>query len=237
MNKSLKALASQRSTLEALKIQGRSLLARGNVSMEEVDDYIEVADAVVPSENDSTIGTTVPETHPDADSKLELAVMEVDRRLEITNDEIAGTADQIPPADAVVNLDSEDDVAQIDEVINEAEELDALGEFGMAIQEDSGLDPEVALESYKGMVVPALRALGVSQEQLDEVLAAASITQIVPIVEEVNNVADAVVEKITEATQEVSTESVGVGAGAAHLTIGRARSYLAAKKSKKGENE
>lgn len=208
MNKSLQALASQRSVLESLKIQGRALLHRGNVSMEEADTFIEVADAVLAGEAPATISANLALDNPDADAKLELGVLEVDKQLASTNDAIqAIDQGQVPPADAVVTMDS-DEAEELDTLIDEAEELDAAAEFGHAIQDEPGLDQEVALEQYKALVTDIFRRADVSLEDIAVIDEAEEIGVIVEKVEEVRDVADEVIKATADTAQGVvSTES------------------------------
>ncbi len=232
MSNSLKMLSARRSTLESLKIQGRALMHRGNVSMEEADSYIELADAVLGNTAEGSVGTTATE-NPDADAKIELAVMEVDRELEAANSALLkNDIGQVPPADSQITMD-DDNATDLDQLIDEAEQLDSVAEVGYAMQDDASLDQTAALESYKALVKPLLRGIGVSQEQLETVDNATTIAEVVPVVEEVVDVAEQVIAKIEEVNPEepgVSTESIGVGAGAAMVTLRRARSYLASKK-------
>lgn len=203
MNKSLKALAARRSTLESLKIQGRSILHRGNVSMEEADSFLALTDAVLSGDAPATISSTVG-TNPDADSKLELTVMEVDRQLESTNNEIS-TCDQgqVPPADSVVSMDA-DEATSVSTLLDEAEELDALAEYGSAIQDDPSLDQGAALESYKGLVKDCWRRAGLSFESIDQTT---DIQQTIAEVETVRNTADQVITSVVEQGSTISTES------------------------------
>jgi hypothetical protein len=232
MNKTLKTLAARRSVLESLKVQGTALLARGNVSMEEFDSYKLVSEAVITGDVPVAVEGTVtePVTVDDPDVCMELAVMEVDRQLEETEVEIENTG-PIPPSDAVVSMD-DDEAAEVDDLIDEAEELDALAEYGYAIQEDSGLEGGAAFESYKKLVIDCFKRADVSIESVE---AAETIEAVVTEVEEVRDIAELVIEKVAEGTDPVSVESFSDSSIPLRAVVVRANTYTAIAKARKKE--
>lgn len=208
--------------LQALLTQGKALMSRGNVSMEEVDAYIGLSDAVLAGEVPATISANTAITSDDPDVKLELAVTEVAAMSEANNG-------QIPPPGSVVSMD-DDEAADYDALIDESEELTALSDFGTALN-DSGLDNDVpAMEQYRKLVIGSFKRNSVSLEDISIVEGAVDIDGIVAKVDDVRDVADAVIEDFSNSGNViVSEESINGTQPLFNHVRDRARRHIAKK--------
>jgi hypothetical protein len=210
--------------LNALVIQGKALMNRGNVSMEEVDAYIGLSDAVLAGEVPATLSANTAISSSDPDVKLEMAVTEV----AAMND---GDIGQVPPVDSVISMDDAE-LGEYDTLIDESEEFSALSHFGTVLGETELADSAKSFEQYKLVVVNACRRNGVSLEDIAQIEAAVDIDGIVAKVDDVRDVADEVIEVFcnnSDSGNVVTVESAQGTAGTLNHVVERARRHIAKK--------
>lgn len=222
------ALLTQLSKLEALKIQGKTILTRGNISMEDVDSYIGVADAVLVGDIPATLSTNVAIVSDDPAIKMELAVMEVDRMVDATETDIG----QVPPSDSVVSM-GDDDAVEFDTLIDEAEEFTAISDFGTALGKSPEPISAPAFEQFKKVVLNCFKRVGVSFEDIEQVENANDIDTILSKVDDVRDVADSLIENVSEQSVEVSVESRGEFASEFNRIMARAATHTSISKVRK----
>lgn len=223
------ALLTQLSKLEALKTQGKALLSRGRVSMEDVNSYLGVADAVLDGVVPATLSTNVAIASEDPASKLELAVMEVDRMADATETEIG----QVPPSDSVVSMSNDEDVLEFDTLIDESEEFTAISEFGSALAAAPEPISAPAFEHFKKVVLNCFKRVGVSFEDIEQIENANDIDTIISKVDDVRDVADSLIENVSGQAVEVSVESRGAFASEYNRIMMRAGTHTSISKARK----
>jgi hypothetical protein len=183
----------------ALAMHGKTILLRGNVSMEEVTSYIGVSDAILSGELPAVISSAIPSDVTDPDSLMELAVTEVTAQADIG---------QVPPVESVISMDTPEQISEVDTLVDESEELNALSEFGIALTAAPSLSVAESLENYKSAVIGCFTRINVSKEDIEQIEEANDIETVIGKVDDIRDVADALIEQADESGGEVSTESL-----------------------------
>jgi hypothetical protein len=187
------------SLFRALAMHGKTILLRGNVSMEEVTSYIGVSDAILSGELPAVISSSIPSDVTDPDSLMELAITEVTAQ---------GDIGQVPPVESVISMDTPEQISEVDTLVDESEELNALSEFGIAITATPSLSVAESLENYKSAVIGCFTRISVSKEDIEQIEEANDIETVIGKVDDIRDVADALIEQADESGGEVSTESL-----------------------------
>jgi hypothetical protein len=221
---SSRILTVKHDKLKALVIQGKALMKRGNVSMEEADAYIGLSDAVLNGIVPATLSANTAISSHDPDVKMELAVTEVAYLADATETEIG----QVPPHGSVISMDDEE-LQEFDTLIDESEELTALSHFGTAMQNSSMADSEKSFEQFKTVVINSLKRTGVSAEDIEQVENAVDIDTVVGKVDDVRDVADSIIEEFSNSGNVITVESAEGSTTVLNHIVARARQHIARK--------